>query len=55
MGAKPHLATADDTGLLNALPIAAAIIERVDEGFHVAAHNSRFLETVQRSNCTALD
>jgi diguanylate cyclase (GGDEF)-like protein len=55
MGAKPHLATADDTGLLDALPIAAAIIERVDEDFHVAAHNSRFLETVQRSNCTALD
>ena len=55
MGAKPHLATADDTGLLDALPIAAAIIERVDKGFHVAAHNSRFLETVERSNCSALD
>ena len=25
---KPHIATADDTGLLDALPIAAAIVER---------------------------
>ena len=46
MGAKPHLATADDTGLLDALPIAAAIIERSDDGsLKVMAHNSRFLET----------
>jgi diguanylate cyclase (GGDEF)-like protein len=55
-GAKPHLVTADDTGLLDALPIAAAIVERTDAGaLKVAAHNSRFLETVEQSNCTALD
>jgi len=28
MSATPHLAIADDTGLLDALPIAAAVIER---------------------------
>ena len=53
---KPHLAAADDTGLLDALPIAAAIIERAKNGaFNVAAHNSRFAELVERSNCTALN
>lgn len=56
LGATPHLAAADDSGLLDALPIAAAVIERADDNsFSVAAHNSRFLETVQRSNCTALN
>jgi diguanylate cyclase (GGDEF)-like protein len=46
----------DDIGLLNALPIAAAIIERTsDKSLAVAAHNSRFVEAVQKSNCTALD
>jgi diguanylate cyclase (GGDEF)-like protein len=56
IGAKPHLATADDTGLLNALPIAAAVIERNHAGdFKVAAHNSRFSETVAQSACTAID
>src|SRR5215213_3182582 len=55
-GSKPHLATADDTGLLNALPIAAAIIRRgKGRSLHVDAHNSRFFETVQRSACTAVD
>jgi diguanylate cyclase (GGDEF)-like protein len=55
-GAKPHLATADDTGLLDALPIAAAIIQRgKDRVLKVAAHNSRFFDTVQRSACTATD
>jgi diguanylate cyclase (GGDEF)-like protein len=55
-GALPHLGVADDSGLLDALPIAAAVIERGDDGsFSVAAHNSRFLHTVQRSNCTALN
>ena len=54
--AKPHLATADDTGLLDALPIAAAIIDRTDENcLKVVSYNSRFLDSVQRSNCTALD
>jgi diguanylate cyclase (GGDEF)-like protein len=55
-GAKPHIATADDTGLLDALPIAAAIIERrEDHCLKVAAHNSRFYDTVKRSSCAALD
>ena len=46
----------DDTGLLDALPIAAAIIERGDDGgCKVTSHNSRFFDTVQRSSCTALD
>ena len=54
--ATPHLAAADDAGLLDALPIAAAVIERsADETFSVAAHNSRFDQLVARSNCTALD
>src|SRR4051794_33340125 len=53
--ATPHLATADDTGLLDALPIAAAVVERrPDGGFEVAAHNRRFVETIDRSTCTAL-
>jgi diguanylate cyclase (GGDEF)-like protein len=56
LSAKPHLAPADDGGLLSALPIAAAVIERVEDGsFRVISHNSRFLDTVERSACTALD
>jgi diguanylate cyclase (GGDEF)-like protein len=56
MSVKPHLATADDTGLLDALPIAAAVLERGKDGsFEVVAHNSRFIDLVERSNCTALD
>ena len=55
-GAKPHIATADDTGLLDALPIAAAIIERHDGGLlKVMAYNSRFLATVEQSSCEALE
>ncbi len=55
-GATPHLSIADDTGLLDALPIAAAIIGRNADGcLQVSSHNSRFYETVQRSACTALD
>jgi diguanylate cyclase (GGDEF)-like protein len=47
---------AGDIGLLDALPIAAAVIERHDDAsLKVAAHNSRFVEAVQRSNCKALD
>jgi diguanylate cyclase (GGDEF)-like protein len=54
--ATPHLAAADDSGLLDALPIAAAVIELGGDGsFCVAAHNSRFTDLVERSNCTALD
>src|SRR5437762_12512639 len=56
LNATPHLVAADDLGLLNALPIAAAIIERTDDKkLKVAAHNSRFVEAVQKSSCTALD
>jgi diguanylate cyclase (GGDEF)-like protein len=55
-GAKPHIATADDTGLLDALPIAAAIVERMNNGsLKVSAHNSRFFQTVKESTCTADD
>ena len=50
------MAIADDTGLLNALPIAAAVVERTaDGGLSVAAHNRRFFETVRLSTCTAVD
>ena len=56
MSITPHLAAADDTGLLDALPIAAAVIERAKNGaFKVAAHNSRFGQLVERSNCSALN
>jgi diguanylate cyclase (GGDEF)-like protein len=55
-GAKPHLAIADDTGLLDALPIAAAVIERTADGcLKVASHNSRFFDAVRQSTCTAVD
>ena len=54
--ATPHYAAVDDTGLLNALPIAAAIIERTAKGqLRVTDHNERFIDTVQKSNCTAVD
>jgi diguanylate cyclase (GGDEF)-like protein len=56
MSIKPQLGIADDTGLLDALPIAAAVIERARNGsFRVATHNSRFLQLVERSACTALN
>jgi diguanylate cyclase (GGDEF)-like protein len=56
LNAIPHLSAVDDEGLLNALPIAAAIIERSEEGkLLVVDHNGRFDETVRRSSCTALD
>jgi diguanylate cyclase (GGDEF)-like protein len=55
-GAKPHIATADDTSLLDALPIAAAIIERREDlCLKVTAYNGRFFDTVKESSCTALD
>jgi diguanylate cyclase (GGDEF)-like protein len=55
LAVQPPLA-AGDTGLLDALPIAAAIIERdAERDLRVAAHNSRFFDTVQRSTCTATD
>src|SRR2546430_15092764 len=54
LNATPHLSAADDLGLLNALPIAAAIIERHDDkSLKVAAHNGRFVEAVERCDCIA--
>jgi diguanylate cyclase (GGDEF)-like protein len=53
--ANAHLALVDGTGLLDALPIAAAIIERDGADLKVAAHNDRFVDTVHKSSCTALD
>ena len=40
----PHLAAADDSGLLDALPIAAAIFSLKDGKLWVEAMNARFLE-----------
>ena len=54
-GANSHLATADDAALLDALPIAAAVIGRRSEGLNVLSYNERFRETVNLSTCTALD
>jgi len=54
--AKPHIATADDMGLLGALPIAAAIVERrEDRCLKVGVYNNRFFDTVKQSSCSALD
>ena len=56
MNASPRLAAVDDLGLLEALPIAAAIIERTSErALRVTAHNGRFVSAVERSTCTATD
>ena len=56
LGARPRPVPGDDVGLLDALPIAAAIIERQrGHELTVTAHNNRFLETVELSTCTALD
>src|SRR5690348_3610265 len=52
---KPSPGMDGDTGLLGALPIAAAIVERVADGLKVSAHNDRFFETVSQSTCTASD
>src|SRR4051812_19720812 len=55
LNATPHVVAADGVGLLDALPIAAAIIERMSDGsLNVAAHNARFVEAVERSSCEAL-
>jgi len=56
LNATPHLKTVDDLGLLEALPIAAAIIERTsDAQLRVTAHNDKFVDAVKRSTCTAND
>jgi diguanylate cyclase (GGDEF)-like protein len=52
---RPHLATADDAGLLGALPIAAAVIGKDKEGLKVLSFNARFKDTVELSTCTALN
>ncbi len=52
-GALPHLVTADDTALLGALPIAAAVVGKREDGcFLLLASNQRFADTVQESTCT---
>jgi len=53
--ATPHLATADDAALLDALPIAAAVIGKSDGCLKVLTNNERFRETVESSTCSALD
>jgi diguanylate cyclase (GGDEF)-like protein len=56
LNATPHLTAVDDLGLLAALPIAAAIIQRTPDGaLSVAAHNEKFVDAVRRSTCTATD
>jgi diguanylate cyclase (GGDEF)-like protein len=56
VSANSHHSGADDTSLLDALPIAASVIEQgADGSLVVSAHNSRFAELVERSTCTALD
>jgi diguanylate cyclase (GGDEF)-like protein len=52
---RPHLVTADDSGLLDALPIAAAIVVRdADRSLHVIGHNARFATELDQSACSAL-
>ena len=51
---SPHLATADDATLLGALPIAAAIIGKAEDGLKVLSYNERFRDAVELSTCTAL-
>jgi diguanylate cyclase (GGDEF)-like protein len=51
----PHFG-ADDAGLLDALPIAAAIVQQEAAGtLKVTAHNRRFFDLVEQSTCTAAD
>jgi len=56
MNVISHIGPADDLTLLDALPIAAAIIERQNDAqLKVASFNSRFSDAVQQSSCTSLD
>ena len=49
-------AQADDAALLDALPIAAAVIGKADAGcLKVHAHNDRFRAAVEHSSCSALN
>ena len=55
-GSRLALVTADDTALLDALPIAAAIVAREEDGsLKLLAHNSRFVGAVAQSTCAASD
>src|SRR3989337_2610922 len=55
-GTIAALATNADTTLLEALPIAAAVItKRADARLTVLSHNQRFTDTIEQSTCTALD
>ena len=55
-GLPAAVAAGDDLALLSALPIAAAVVGKDDDGKpKVLAHNKRFVEAVVRSTCTATD
>jgi diguanylate cyclase (GGDEF)-like protein len=55
-GTIAALAGADNSALLEALPIAAAVICRAKGGkLMVQAHNERFTATVDQSTCSALN
>ncbi len=50
------LAGDGDAELLSALPIAAAVVGREEDGsLKILAHNNRFVESIDRSTCTAID
>jgi len=54
--AQSRAAEAHDAALLEALPIAAAVVGQEADGcLTVLAHNERFRDTVEQSTCTALD
>ena len=52
---RPSLSVADGSALLDALPIAAAIIGLSGKKLRVLDHNSRFTESITQSSCTAVD
>ena len=53
---RPSLAVADGSALLDALPIAAAIIGLTGrKELRVLDHNSRFTDSITQSSCTAVD
>jgi diguanylate cyclase (GGDEF)-like protein len=55
-GLATPLAIADDRALLSALPIAAAVVCRDESGaLRVLSHNSRFVDAIDSSTCTAVD
>ena len=54
-GAQPHLATADDTALLGALPIAAAIVGLTSHGIlKMIDRNPRFDEVIAQTGNAAM-